>query len=291
MKKTFYVASLLLTIAFLSSCAKKVDENVINWHNNFDNAIQVANKENKLVMLDLYTDWCTWCAELDETTFVDEAVITKSKDFIAVKINPEEDLLGEELIERYGIVGYPAIVFLNQNGDMLTKVNGFVDAKQFLSSMERALLMPAIIAEIENGNDNNIEAMEYYINLGDIEKAITMFDEMVANGQILYIDGSSKSIDELEENFIVAKYFDMGMKYMYELGDIEAASKLYERLAKEYQNSDYIFSIDICILNLYMANNDTKAIVEYVKNTASKRNNLPQEYIEMYQSILADLDS
>lgn len=295
MKNSFSSVALLLTLSLLVSCEQNTaasssnnSGSSINWHNNFNNALQIAEMEDKPIMLDLYTDWCTWCQELDATTFTDKSVVEKARGFIAVKINPEEDELGEELIEEYNIQGYPAIVFLNKNGEMLTKVNGYVEAQEFLSSMELALVMPTIIAEIESGNNKNIEAIDYYMNLGELELAIATLDEMVASGKVFYIDGSSKNISELDTNFIVAKYFDIGMKYMYELGNLEAAQKLYEKLAREHQDSDYIFSIDICILNIYMANDDADAMIKYIENTAMKRNNLPSEYAEMYESVLAD---
>ncbi len=293
MKHIINTTCLLITIAITTlSCSKgsATKNNAINWHNDFDNALQVANIENKLVMLDLYTDWCTWCTELDNRTFVAPSVINKANDFIAVKIDAEKDIMGAELVERYKIQGYPAVLFLDRNGNLLTKVNGFVEADAFVAYMDSALAMPHIIAEITSGNDDNIESVDYYINLGEIDKAYALFNDMVDKGSIYYIDGSRKNIDDLEENFVVAKYFDIGMKYMYESHDYEQAMELYQKMANEYTSSEYIYSIDINILNLYNARGDDDVIIEYIKNVALKRNNLPQEYIDMYQSVLKDLE-
>ncbi len=293
MKNAFYIAYLLLTLLTISCSqgeAKINDNTKINWHNDYQNALQVAQKEDKLVMLDLYTDWCTWCKELDERTFVDPSVIAKASNFIAVKINAEADLMGDELVNMYNIQGYPAVLFLDKNGSILTRVNGFVEADDFITYMEEALLMPSVIAEIENGNDKNIEAVAYYMNMGDIEAAKIVFDAMVAKGSIDYIDGRSESVASLDKDFIVAQYFDMGLKYMYQIGDLERARALYEKLADEYVDSDFIYSIDINILNLYNAMGDKDKIVDYINNIALKRNNLPKEYTDMYQSVLKDFE-
>ena len=38
----------------------------IEWVSSFDVASKRARKENKLILLDFYTDWCGWCKRLDK---------------------------------------------------------------------------------------------------------------------------------------------------------------------------------------------------------------------------------
>lgn len=51
-----------------------------------------ANSGNarKKVFVDVYTDWCGWCKQMDKTTFMDSMVVEyMNKHFYAVKMNAE----------------------------------------------------------------------------------------------------------------------------------------------------------------------------------------------------------
>lgn len=37
----------------------------INWTSDLLTALETANKENKIIMIDIYADWCEWCKKLD----------------------------------------------------------------------------------------------------------------------------------------------------------------------------------------------------------------------------------
>ena len=58
----------------------------------FESGYAKAIKENKILMVDVYTDWCYWCKVMDRETFSDSAVIQKlNSNFVTVKLNPEKD--------------------------------------------------------------------------------------------------------------------------------------------------------------------------------------------------------
>ena len=108
----------------------------------FDKAIAKAEKENKHIVIDFYTDWCHWCKVMDEQTYKNSAVIKMGKkSFVFAKINAESNekltYRGQQYSYRQfaaalGVTGYPATVFFNGKGEFITKVSGFVKPEQFL---------------------------------------------------------------------------------------------------------------------------------------------------------------
>src|SRR6266853_5802987 len=86
----------------------------VNWEQNYDVGLERAKKDKKLVMVDVYTDWCGWCKKLDKDTYSDKDVEAKlTKDFIAVKVNPEKSQRNAKLSRDFDTTGYPHIVFVD----------------------------------------------------------------------------------------------------------------------------------------------------------------------------------
>jgi len=112
----------------------------INWETSYDTALEKAKKDKKLVMVDVYTDWCGWCKKLDRDTYSDKTVQeTLVKNFVTVKINPEKSKKNGELAKQFGMRGYPHIVFLDDSGKKFGEVSGYQPAGQFQKSLDALL--------------------------------------------------------------------------------------------------------------------------------------------------------
>ena len=125
----------ILAVALLASSGWAKD---IEWQKNYDTALAQAKKDKKILLVDIYTDWCGWCKKLDRDTYSDKAVQAKvAKDFIAVKINPEKTPAGQKLQQEFGARGYPFIAFVDADGKKLSQIGGYVNAEVFLSQLEK----------------------------------------------------------------------------------------------------------------------------------------------------------
>ncbi|HUJ71790.1 MAG TPA: thioredoxin family protein [Verrucomicrobiae bacterium] len=109
----------------------------VDWEQSYDLGLEKAKKNKKLMMVDMYTDWCGWCKKLDKDTYSDKAVGDKvAKDFVAVKLNPEKSSKGAELSKQFGTTGFPHIVFVDSAGHKVSEINGYLPPKEFLKSLE-----------------------------------------------------------------------------------------------------------------------------------------------------------
>ena len=97
------------------------------------------------VMLDFYADWCVSCKELEKYTFPDPAVrkeftraITLQADVTAM------DADDQALMQRFGIIGPPTIVFFSAAGteQPAMRVVGFMKAEAFAAHLHKAFTAP-----------------------------------------------------------------------------------------------------------------------------------------------------
>jgi thioredoxin 1 len=170
----------------------------------FAEAKEAAAKEHKAIMIDFYTTWCGWCKVLDRNTYSDENVtkITDAK-FVSVKIDAEKGE-GIELAKKYGINGYPTIIFFDEGGKEIDRVVGYEDATRFARSLESAAAggSKAIIGEVESKKSTNdpkkwLTAGNYYAQQNDRTKALAAFRK------VLELDPHNKAGNNAEALFAV----------------------------------------------------------------------------------------
>ncbi|KTF14016.1 protein-disulfide reductase DsbD [Pseudoalteromonas sp. H105] len=97
-------------------------------------AIAEANDEGRLVMVDLYAEWCAACKEFEKYTFPEQNVQAEFAHFELLKIDlTESDETTIEVMEEYTVFGLPSILFFNTQGEELAelRVTGFLNAEDF----------------------------------------------------------------------------------------------------------------------------------------------------------------
>lgn len=113
----------------------------IRWLD-FDDGLASARRTRKPVMINFFTDWCLYCKKLDRETLQDSEVVKiLENNFIAIRLNAEngrarlsyrgESFSHAEFSRHFGVTAFPSIAFLNDKGEPITMVPGFVPAPQF----------------------------------------------------------------------------------------------------------------------------------------------------------------
>ena len=113
----------------------------LNWVYDETEGLEIAKREDKLVMLDFYASWCAACKELDHKTYADPAVAAKLDNYVNIKLDfTRSSETTEALTEKYQIPGLPVVIFMNAEGTVLKRFTGFVEPEKMLS----------VLNEIEN---------------------------------------------------------------------------------------------------------------------------------------------
>jgi thiol:disulfide interchange protein DsbD len=100
-----------------------------------EGALARAKAEHKLVLVDIYADWCAQCKELDEKTWPEAGV----KQWIAqnaVAIRIDTDAKRKDLATKLQIRSYPTVLLLDADGKELRRVLGFQKAETMKAWLE-----------------------------------------------------------------------------------------------------------------------------------------------------------
>jgi thioredoxin-related protein len=142
------ILSILLTLTIFAafvgcqSGESKTPAKELSWKS-FDEGAQLAKTEHKKLLVDVYTDWCTWCKKMDRETYTDEKVVNVLRTrYILVKLNAESSkqltynghsLTEMQLAHAMGVTGYPTTLFLDSESKPITKVDGYIPGKDFVN--------------------------------------------------------------------------------------------------------------------------------------------------------------
>ena len=112
----------------------------IEWFFSESQGLNIAKGEGKPVMIDFWAEWCSVCKKLEKNTLSDPGVIEESKRFVNIKIDctDVDNKNVKDLWKKYGIVGLPTIIFIDNSGAVLqnSTVNGFVSPREFKKIMK-----------------------------------------------------------------------------------------------------------------------------------------------------------
>jgi thiol:disulfide interchange protein len=139
---TFLLLFFLLSSISLScsnSSRTSFSSSAIKWETDYQTALQKAAQSNKPIVVDLYTVWCHWCKKLDEDVWSDNDIVAFSKGQVYLKLNAEESEDGRRLAEKFKVRGYPTVVILNNKGEEINKIIGYMPADKYLKELKNVL--------------------------------------------------------------------------------------------------------------------------------------------------------
>jgi thioredoxin-related protein len=99
------------------------------WLTDYDRAQKEAQTKHKLLLMDFTgSDWCGWCIMLDKEVFskpefkeyASKNLVLLELDFPRAKrMPPETAKQNEQLLQKYGIQGFPTVVVFDSSGKPL----------------------------------------------------------------------------------------------------------------------------------------------------------------------------
>ena len=118
--------------------------------------LATAESEEKLIFIDAYTTWCGPCKKMTRDIFpLHNVGEFYNKNFINVKMDMERGE-GVALAEKYDVILYPTLLFLDSDGEIVHRAVGYHNEMEFLGLAKTALdptkSLAGMTASYDEGN-------------------------------------------------------------------------------------------------------------------------------------------
>jgi len=106
-----------------------------------DAQLSQAKRDQKLVLLDFYADWCISCKEMEVNTFANAEVTQELKQFVLLQADVTKNSTDNQaLLKRYGLYGPPGILIFNLDSQEQAdqRVIGYMPPQRFIERLKKA---------------------------------------------------------------------------------------------------------------------------------------------------------
>ena len=241
----------------------------------FDEVLDKAKKEGKLVFMDCYTTWCGPCKMMSNQVFPLKFVGDfMNEHFVCVKIDMEKGE-GAKLAKKYEVKAFPTMFLLNAEGEPIYKILGAHNPNTFFSKVKRGM-------EIENGyytvkqkyetGDRSLPIMsDYYLVMQDAGDIRNLDQEALSYlSSLSTTDRYSKYAWKLYDNF-VNDYNFPEFKFL-----VENRQKFAKEVGEEVVNKKIEKVIFPAVVE-YLRNEKTQEDIKIIQGLI-RAGNFPTDY-------------
>ncbi len=176
----FFIAACLAPIRLNADPVRFVH---VTTRQQFDSLMRQSQETGTPLFVGVYAVWCRHCRMLEREVYCDSAVGDFfNVSFINVLVDGEKGF-GKEFSGSYRVSGYPTLFFLDGHGEVLYRVNGYVESWELLSYARRALRKSRQTGEEESRHLHNPEGWQRKENAG-IRSALYVSSPVP--GQVLF---------------------------------------------------------------------------------------------------------
>ena len=97
----------------------------VRFATDLKSALADAKRQDKLVFVDFVTDWCGPCKVMDKYVYTSKLAVDTMNSVIAVQLDGDKE---KELVERYQVTGYPTMLLLDSDGQVVRRISGYASA-------------------------------------------------------------------------------------------------------------------------------------------------------------------
>lgn len=107
----------------------------ISWNTDIRRAANLANQENRPILIQISAPWCSHCERMKNETYTDPNLMDLiSQRFVAIAVNADDQ---KDFVRQMGIQSLPTTLIVAPDLRILNRRHGFQSAQQLMQTLSR----------------------------------------------------------------------------------------------------------------------------------------------------------
>ena len=284
-KTRFLLGGAIAAVIIVSALAiiKSTPRSIV-WERDYETAIERARAEKKVIIADMFTDWCALCKKMDQETFGDRRLIAQmAGKYVWLKLNTETEEDGKKLQDEFAIISYPAILVLDSKGQEIDRIGGFLGPQPFKQTVEHHLQNPESLGNVRQRVEEAPDSVELrsalgekYLDRNNYRKAVPEFQ------RVIELDPENR------KGKTVASYYNLAMSLASQIKFDEAIAQL-AALEKNFPDAEEMANARVLRGQIYECCGKKDQAVAVFREYLKKYPN--HGYVDQVKGILARMEA
>ncbi len=117
------------------------------WLRSVDEALKLAAKDDRFILVDLYAEWCGWCKVMEKDVFSTDEFEAWAAELVLLRVDVDDGAGGSALQARFGAYSLPTTLVMDKHRVQVASVAGYAPTAELLRKVEYELASHRALVE------------------------------------------------------------------------------------------------------------------------------------------------